>query len=436
MKILLFTQHYPPDIGAQASRMQALVKAALDRGHEVTIITGEPNRYNIKGKNNFKRFEKHFNLEIYRIKTGEHKDIFWRRPLNYISYMINSLICSFRLKQKRYDMVIVTSPPITGAVTAFLYCFFKHTNLVFEVRDLWPDTLVDLKVFRNKLIINFLKYIEKVLYRKAKLIVVVSEAFKTKIIDKGVNEDKIVTFSNGLDKEFVLENVATERKNTFREEYNIPKDKTIVSYVGNVGISQNLEIIVGAAEKIEDNNILFLVVGEGLEKRRLLRLVKEKHLDNKILFLVVGEGLEKRRLLRLTKEKHLDNKILFLDALPRDKIKNIYQLSDILFLQLKDLVIFNRTIPSKIFEYLGSGVPIIYGLKGVAADILNESRNGIKIKPECDDDLVGAVKTIKNKYDFYMGRAKKGREFVIKNYMREAIMKNYVDTLEKRFLLK
>ena len=409
MKILLFTQHYPPDIGAQASRMQALVKAALDRGHEVTIITGEPNRYNIKGKNNFKRFEKHFNLEIYRIKTGEHKDIFWRRPLNYISYMINSLICSFRLKQKRYDMVIVTSPPITGAVTAFLYCFFKHTNLVFEVRDLWPDTLVDLKVFRNKLIINFLKYIEKVLYRKAKLIVVVSEAFKTKIIDKGVNEDKIVTFSNGLDKEFVLENVATERKNTFREEYNIPKDKTIVSYVGNVGISQNLEIIVGAAEKIEDNNILFLVVGEGLEKRRLLRL---------------------------TKEKHLDNKILFLDALPRDKIKNIYQLSDILFLQLKDLVIFNRTIPSKIFEYLGSGVPIIYGLKGVAADILNESRNGIKIKPECDDDLVGAVKTIKNKYDFYMGRAKKGREFVIKNYMREAIMKNYVDTLEKRFLLK
>lgn len=409
MKILLFSQHYPPDIGAQATRMQALVKAALDRRHEVTVITGEPNRYNIKGKNNFKGFERHFNLEIYRIKTGEHKDIFWRRPLNYISFMINSLICSFRLKQKRYDMVIVTSPPITGAVTAFLYCFFKHTNFVFEVRDLWPDTLVDLKVFRSRIIINFLIYIEKLLYRKAKLIVVVSEAFKIKIIDKGVSEDKIVTFSNGLDKEFVLENVAIERKNTFREEYNIPKDKIIVSYVGNVGISQNLEIIIGAAKKIEDNKILFLVVGEGLEKRRLLRLVREKHLDNKILFL---------------------------DALPRDKIKDIYQLSDILFLQLKDLIIFKRTIPSKIFEYLGSGLPIIYGLNGIAADILDESGSGIKIKPECDDDLVKAIKTIKDKYDFYVGRAKKGQEFVIKHYMREAIMKNYVSTLEKRLLLK
>ena len=268
MKILLFSQHYPPDIGAQATRMQVLVKAVLNRGHEVTVITGEPNRYSIKGKNNFKRFEKHFNLEIYRIKTGEHKDIFWRRPLNYISYMINSLICSFRLKQKRYDIVIVTSPPITGAVTAFLYCFFKHTNLVFEVRDLWPDTLVDLKVFRNKLIINFLKYIEMVLYRKAKLIVVVSEAFKIEIIDKGVSEDKIVTFSNGLDEEFILQSVDIKTKNIFREEYNIPKDKTIVSYVGNVGISQNLEIIIKAAKKVEDNNILFLMVGEGLEKRR------------------------------------------------------------------------------------------------------------------------------------------------------------------------
>ncbi len=408
MKILLFTQHYPPDIGAQAPRMEALVKAALDRGHKVTIITGEPNRYDIKGKNNFKGYEKYFNLEIYRIHVREHKDIFWKRSINYVSFMINSLICSFRLKQKRYDMVIVTSPPITGAVTAFLYCFFKHTNLVFEVRDLWPETLVELKVFRSKIIINFLTYIEKVLYRKAKLIIVVSENFKEKIITKGANENKIVAFTNGLDKEFILQDNNNDIKNIFREQYNIPKNKTIISYVGNVGISQNLEIIVNAAERIDDD----------------------------ILFLVVGEGLEKRHLLRLVRERHLDNKILFLDALPRDKIKDIYQLSDILFLQLKNLTIFNRTIPSKIFEYLGSGIPIIYGLNGVAADILKESGNGIKIKSECDDDLIKAIKTIKDKYDFYVGRAKKGQEFVIKNYMREAIMKNYVSTLEKRFLLK
>lgn len=411
MKILLFTQYYPPDIGAQAFRMEALVSALLKRDHKVSVITAEPHRYDLKEKIQFKKYEKDSKLEIYRVRGGKNNDTFWRRPVNYFIFMVNSLIYSLKLTPtgRGYDLIFATSPPITSAVTAFICAFLKKKDFILEVRDLWPDTLVDLKVFRNKFIISFLKYIEKVLYREAKLIVVVSEAFKTKIIDKGVSEDKIVTFSNGLDRGFVLDNVTVERKNAFREEYNIPKDKTIISYVGNVGISQNLEIIIGAAEKNEDNNILFLVVGEGLEKRRLLRLVKEKHLDNKILFL---------------------------DALPRDKIKNIYQLSDILFLQLKDLIIFNRTIPSKIFEYLGSGLPIIYGLNGIAADILNESGNGIKIKPERDDDLVGAIKTIKDKYNFYMGRAKKGREFVIKNYMREEIMKNYVGTLEKRFLLK
>lgn len=411
MKILLFTQYYPPDIGAQAFRMEVLVKALLKRDHKVSVITAEPHRYDLKEKIQFKKYEKDSKLEIYRIRGGKNNDTFWRRPVNYFIFMVNSLIYSLKLTHTGggYDLIFATSPPITSAVTAFVCAFLKKKDFILEVRDLWPDTLVDLKIFKNKLIINFLVYIEKILYRKAKLIVVVSEAFKIKITDKGVSENKIVTFPNGLDKEFVLENVAIKRKNAFREEYNIPKDKIIVSYVGNVGISQNLKIIIGAAEKIKDNNILFLVVGEGLEKRRLLRLAKEKHLDNKILFL---------------------------DALPRDKIKDIYQLSDILFLQLKDLIIFKRTIPSKIFEYLGSGLPIIYGLNGIAANILKDSGNGIKIKPECDEDLVGAVKTIKNKYDFYMGRAKKGRDFVIENYMREAIMKNYVNTLEKRFLLK
>lgn len=411
MKILLFTQYYPPDIGAQAFRMEVLVKALLKRDHKVSVITAEPHRYDLKEKIQFKKYEKDSKLEIYRIRGGKNNDTFWRRPVNYFIFMVNSLIYSLKLTHTGggYDLIFATSPPITSAVTAFICAFLKKKDFILEVRDLWPDTLVDLKIFKNKLIINFLVYIEKILYRKAKLIVVVSEAFKIKITDKGVSENKIVTFPNGLDKEFVLENVAIKRKNAFREEYNIPKDKIIVSYVGNVGISQNLKIIIGAAEKIKDNNILFLVVGEGLEKRRLLRLAKEKHLDNKILFL---------------------------DALPRDKIKDIYQLSDILFLQLKDLIIFKRTIPSKIFEYLGSGLPIIYGLNGIAANILKDSGNGIKIKPECDEDLVGAVKTIKNKYDFYMGRAKKGRDFVIENYMREAIMKNYVNTLEKRFLLK
>lgn len=402
MKILLFTQHYPPDIGAQAARMKALVKAALDKEHKVTIITGEPNRYNTENKIKYEKVEKNINLEIYRIRVREHKDIFWRRSINYVSFMINSLICALKLKGGKYDVVITTSPTITAAVAAFIFAYFKRLNFVLEVRDLWPDTLVQLNVFKNKVIINFLKYVERTLYKNAKLIIVVSDDFKKHIVEKGIIEDKIYTFTNGIDSEFILPDSDIKIKNILRKKYNIPGNKIIVSYVGNAGISQNLKTVIDSVEKIE----------------------------NDVMFLIIGEGLEKRRLLRLVRERHLDNKILFLDALPRDKIKDIYRLSDILFLQLKDLIIFKKTIPSKIFEYLGSGLPIIYGLNGIAASILKDSGNGIKIKQENSEDLTKAIKIIKRKYDFYLRKAKKGKEFVAKYYMRDKIMQDYIEVLE------
>jgi len=403
MKILLFTQHYPPDIGAHAFRMAALVKALLKRGHKISIITTEPHRYDLKEKVQFKKYEKNSKLEIYRIKGGKHNDKFWRRPVNYIIFMVNSLIYSLKLKNNEgYDLVFATSPPITSAVTAAICAFFKKTKFILEVRDLWPDTLIYLKIFKNKLIINFLTYIEKLLYRRANLIIVISKDIKDRIILKGVNKDKVAVFTNGLDKEFILKNINIKEKNALRNRYKSPLNKTIVSYVGNIGISQALKTVIKAAEKTEEN----------------------------ILFLIVGEGLEKKHLLKMSEEKKLSGKILFLNGMPRDKIIDIYYLSDILFLQLKDLDIFKGAIPSKIFEYLGSGLPVIFGLKGTGADVLKESGNGIKIRPECDEDLVEAIKIIKNKYNLYIKKAKKGRDFAIKHYLREEIMLDYVIFIE------
>jgi len=403
VKILLFTQHYPPDIGAHAFRMAALVKALLKKGHKISVITTEPHRYDLKEKIQFKKYEKDKKLEICRIKGGKHNDKFWRRPINYIIFMVNSLIYSLKLKNnERYDLVFATSPPITSAATAVICAFFKKTKFILDIRDLWPDTLVELKIFKNKLIIAFLTYIEKLLYRRANSIITISEDIKDRIILKGVEKDKVVVFTNGLDKEFISENIDIEKKNALRNKYKLLLNKTIISYVGNIGISQALKIMVEAAEKTGED----------------------------ILFLIVGEGLEKKQLLKIREEKKLSKKILFLNGMPRDKIIDIYYLSDILFLQLKDLDIFKGAIPSKIFEYLGSGVPIIYGLNGVGADVLKESGNGIKIRPESDENLVEAIKIIKNKYNLYIKKAKKGRDFAIKHYLREEIMNDYVKFIE------
>jgi len=404
MKILLFSQHYPPDIGAHAFRMAALVKTLLQKGHQITLITTEPHRHDIDKKIPFRKYEKEEGLEIYRIKGGKHNDKFGRRPINYIVFMFNSLIYSIKLTAKvgGYDLVIVSSPPITSAVTAMIYGFFQKTKCILDIRDLWPDTLVELKVIKNKLIIVLLTNIEKWLYKKAHLIIAVSETIKDGIVLKGVDKDKVNVFTNGLDKEFILDNIDIDKKNALRKKFKLPINKIIVSYVGNIGISQALKIMVKASERTGED----------------------------ILFLLVGEGLEKKRLLKMSMENKLKEKIWFLNGMPRHEVINIYQLSDILFLQLKNLDIFKGAIPSKIFEYLGSGLPVIYGLNGVGADVLKKSGNGIKITPENDMELIEAINIIKNEYNLYIKKAKKGVDYASKHYLREEIMNNYVKFIE------
>jgi glycosyltransferase involved in cell wall biosynthesis len=406
MRVLLFTQYYPPDTGAQAFRMEGLVKAFLKRNHRVSIITSKAHRYSLlDNKTQFNQYESNSNLEIYRLRSGGKNDIFWRRPVNYLLFMLNSLAKSLKLTHynKSYNVIIATSPPITSALTAYICAFLRKKDFVLEVRDLWPETLVDLGIFKNKLIINILVYVEKILYKKAKLIIIVSKAFRSKISNKGIDNSKIFEFTNGLDKQFVLKDINEKEKKQIRDKYNIHKEKYVISYVGNVGISQHLKILVETAEKIKNDRLIFLIVGEGLEKKKLLKA---------------------------SKELGLESKIIFIEGVPRKFIKEIYNLSDILFLQLKDIEIFNRTIPSKIFEYLGSGKPIIYGLNGIAADILKESGNGIKIRPENSDDLKKAIDEITDNYEHYIEKAKKGREYVVKNYSKEDIMEKYVMTLE------
>lgn len=407
MKVLIFTQHYPPDVGAQSYRMEAIVKSLSNRNHEVTIITSEPHRYSIlDNKTKFSIYEKDLNLDIYRIKAGKRNDIFLKRPLNYLLFMINSWLCAINITHSKgnFDLILASSPPITSALTACIFSLFKKIYFVFEVQDLWPEVLVELKIFKNRLIINFLKYIEKKLYQKASLIIVVSEAFKDKIIDKVGKYKKIHSFPIGLDKEFILNNISNNDKNMLREKYSLPKEMVIVCYTGNIGISQNLETLVEAAKEMKEGNVLFLVVGEGLEKKKLLKI---------------------------SKELKIDNKIIFLNWLFKDSIKEIYTLSDILFLQLKNIEAFKLTIPSKIFEYLGSGKPIIYGLDGIAAEILRASGNGIRVKPENSNELVKSIDEIINNYDIYSDKAKEGRDFVIKNFLRDKIMDKYVKILEE-----
>ncbi len=397
MKILIITQHYPPDLGASAFRLKALTDELLKRNHEITVLTATPNRYSsLKTKKN-----ENFKEKIIRIPVKTGKDTAIAQILRQLNFYLKMKRKSKRLcKENNFAIAIVSSPPfLIGVAGISLRRYVK--KVVLEIRDLWPDTVVDLgKAKESNPIIRIMRRYEMKMYKTADKIVTVLPFMNDRISSKGISEDKLATFTNGLDR-YLLEEITSwsSQKEKAREKLSISKNKFIVSYVGNVGLGQNLEIMVKGAQKLPETE--FLIVGDGSDKSRLVEM-----------------------------SKNIKN-VHFVPPVPRDQVPMYYAASDVLFIHLANVKLFTDSLPSKTFEYAVSNRPIIYGLDGLAAEILDKSHAGIRIKRESVNEFIEAVKKIKENYYDYQKKAIEGKKYVIENYLRDDIVKKYADFLEK-----
>lgn len=396
MKLLIITQHYPPDLGASAFRLKALSNELIKRGYEVVVLTATPNRYS-----SFKVSEEEKGKEqIVRInvKSGNNSALAQiLRQLNFYLKMKSRAkkIC----KSNKIDVAIVSSPPFfIGMSGISIKKMVKH--LVVEIRDLWPDTIVELgKAKESNPVIKIMRYYEMKMYKAADKIVTVLPFMNERISSKGIPADKLVTFSNGLDS-YLLEEISkwSDKKSEARKFLSIDDKEFVISYVGNVGLGQNLEVFVNAAKALKD--MQFIIVGDGSDKERLLSISK---------------GI---------------NNLHFVPPVPREHVPIYYAASDVLFIHLANAKLFSDSLPSKTFEYAVSNRPVIYGLDGLSAEIFDKSKSGIRVHRENTDEIIEAIKKIKENYDFYYKNAVEGKDYVIKNYLREEIMKKYVDFLE------
>jgi len=194
---------------------------------------------------------------------------FLKRVLNFLSFFLSSLLLG-GLFTRRPDVVIGTSPQFFCAVAAWLLSYWKGAPFVFEVRDIWPQSAVELGALRNRLLIKLIESIEQRLYVAATLIVVVAESTRTYLHSRGIEDTKIVFIPNGIDCRF-LEGGTTVPAQI--REANGWNNLFLVSYIGTHGLSHALEVVLDAARQLEDYpDIHFLFVGEGAEKERLLKL--------------------------------------------------------------------------------------------------------------------------------------------------------------------
>jgi len=369
MHILFLTDNYPPETNAPAIRTYENVTEWIKRGHKVTILTCAPNFPDGKVFNGYKNklisIEKKNNLHIWRVKTyiAENKGTI-KRIFDYLSFMLSSFI--FGLFVRKVDIIIGTSPQFFTVVSAWALSVFKQKPFVFELRDIWPASISAVGAFKQNSILKIFEKLELFLYKKASLIISVTKSFKTNLIERGIPKDKIKIVFNGVrtDKYFPLKS-----NDKLLEKYDF-KNKFVVGYIGTLGMAHALENFIYAAENLHN------------------------HKD--IIFLLIGSGAEKNNLMKIREKKSLDN-VIFIDRQPRDMMNNIWNICDISFIPLKDTPLFKEVIPSKIFESMSTGTPILISApEGEATEIISKNNCGIIVKPENHKEVSSAILKLKD----------------------------------------
>lgn len=351
MHILFLTDNFPPEVNAPASRTFEHCREWVRQGAQVTVITCAPN------------FPKGAVFEGYRNKLWQTATMdgirvirvwsyitanegFIKRILDYLSFMASATVAA--LFVRKVDVIVGTSPQFFTACAAYATSVLKRRPWVFELRDLWPESIKAVGAMKDSAAIRFLERVEAFLYRKADRIVVVTNSFKDTLVARGIDGGKIEIVTNGVD----LDN--------FRP---LPKDEAltrelgiegcfVAGYIGTHGMAHGLDTLLDAAALLQSDP-----GGAGI----------------RLLFL--GHGAEKAALVERARQMNLAN-VRFLDSVPKSEVARYWSLLDVSIIHLRNTDLFNSVIPSKLFECMGMGIPVLHGVPGESADIVRREDVG------------------------------------------------------------
>ena len=401
MKILFLTHYFPPEVNAPATRTYEHCKQWIKKGHEVTVVTCVPNHPQGQVypgyKNKFFQKENIDGITVIRLWTYvTANEGFVKRTLNYISYMV-SVVFAIPFLPKS-DIVVSTSPQFFCGLAGYFVKLFKRIPWILEIRDLWPESIIAVGAISNKTIVRTLEYIEKKAYQKANHIVVVTDAFKAFITNKKIDPEKITIIKNGVDLTFYKPD-EIEAKDVFGLNLD---SRFVASYFGTHGMAHHLETVLDAAEILsERKDIVFLLVGDGAEKKKIVKQKEQRGLEN----------------------------VIMLEQQGKDKMPNLWALSDVSLVLLKKSDLFKTVIPSKIFESMAMKKPIILGVEGEVKGMIIEGDSGICIEPENAEDLANAVLKLADSSEFCAKLGNNGNEYVVRYFDRKALAKRFEELM-------
>ena len=408
MNILLLHQYFLEKNEGGGSRFNEMTKVWSEQGNNITVLSGmvnyntgkKPERY--KGKYFYNDDNFYDNVDVVRCHVSEAYNVnFLGRLWGYFSFVFSATYAGLFKVKSKHDVILVTSPPLFIGITAYILSRLKRIPFVFEVRDLWPESAIDTGVLTNGMIIKLAYWFEKFLYKKAKLINVLTPAFRDKLIEKGVPKEKIIFIPNAADFS-LAENIQTSfNPIEFNKSIGL-EGKFVITYVGAHGVANHLIQLVEAAELLKDTNVVFQLIGSGMQKEMLQQETIKKGLNN----------------------------VIFRNPVSKAEVFKYILASDMGASVLKKVDTFKTIYSNKTFDYMSCKKPILLAIDGVSRQLVEDAGCGFYVEPENAVAIETAVRKAISMENL-SGLGENGYAFAKKAFDRKILAQDYINHIKE-----
>ena len=402
MKAIFPCSYYLPETAASLYITDNIVHACADKGIEVDLYTPSPTR-NVPDGSVWEREERQMDgkLRIHRFHLyGEGKN----PMLRALRYFLGEFILLHYCMWKKYDVAFVDSTPPIQGLKMPLIKWLKRKPTIYNVQDIFPDSLVGTGLtHEGSLIWKIGRMVEKITYRYADKIIVISEDFKKNIMAKGVPEDKIVVIYNWVDQNKVVD--VPREENKLFEIYGLDRSKFYITYNGNIGLTQNMDMLLDVAKELQEEyeDIHFVLVGNGAYLDEVKRKVADQQLEN----------------------------VHLLPFQPYEDISHVFSLGDASLVISKPGVGAN-SVPSKTWSIMSASRPVLANFdENELKTIIENNHCGIFTKAGDKDAFKESILTLYNHRELCKEYGRNGRKFVLDNLTREVGTQKYVDVIKE-----
>jgi glycosyltransferase involved in cell wall biosynthesis len=398
MKLLFLTDNFVPEQNASARRSYEHCRNWANQGVQVTVITTVPNfplgKPQPPYRNRLYARESIDGIEVVRVWSflAPNSGVILR-ALDFASFALTGFFAGLA---HNADIIVATSPQLLTAMCGHFLGRVKRRPWVFEVRDLWPESITAVGAMKEGVVMRLLRRLERRLYSSAERIVTVTEPMRARLIERGVAEEKVGVVPNGADLTRLLPRL---RSADLSAELRL-EGKFVVGYVGTHGFAQGLEVVIKSAALVAESNIHFLFVGEGARREFLVDLAARLRLQN----------------------------VTFVRGVPSDTAVEYLALADAIVVPLKNSALFDGALPSKIFEAAAMEKPLLLSAKGLSADVVREYHAGIVVEPENPQALASAVLQLYNNKSLCDG-FRNGCRALARQYNRETLANRMLDEI-------